>query len=88
MKKFLKRIFEMMILFSCLFYNFCYADVIDPNFPSRPSPRVPNPEVPEPIIENSDKFVPLIVVGVIVVIVVVAVVVFLEKNAKKNNKAD
>ena len=34
MKKFLKRISEMMILFSSLFYNFCYADLIDPDFPA------------------------------------------------------
>lgn len=30
MKKFFRRISELMITFYCLFYNFCYADLIDP----------------------------------------------------------
>lgn len=83
MKKFLRRIVEMMIAFSCLFYNFCYADVIDPIFPRTPStPRVPEPDVPEPIIESPEKIVPLVVVGIVVVIVVVAVVFILEEKGK------
>lgn len=81
MKKFFNRIFEMMILFSCLFYNFCYADVIDPRIPG--TPQVPNSELPQPITESPEKLVSLIVLGVIVVIVVVAVVLILEKNGKK-----
>ena len=85
MKKFLRRIVEMMIAFSCLFYNFCYADVIDPRFPGTPStPRMPEPDVPEPIIESPEKIVPLVVVGIIVVIVVVAVVFILEQKGKEN----
>ena len=86
MKKVLKRIVEMMIVLWGVFYNFCYADAIAPDFPITPSPRVPDPNVPDQIANNFTNVIPLIVIGIVVVVIVATLIVILEKSLNSKDK--
>ena len=71
MKKFLKKVLEMVVVVISLGYNFCYADVIVPNSYEK----------------SSLSMIEGIVIGIVIVaIVVTAIMVLIRTKKNRDNK--
>ena len=80
MKKFLQRVFGIIVTIISLGYNFCYADAIDMNdILYGPS----SPGFQEPATEN---VVPMIIIGVVIAVIVVGAIIMLVKSEKEKDK--
>ena len=79
MKKFLQRVFGIVVTIISFGYNFCYADEIDPMFPYKPSSH----GFQEPATEN---VVPMIIIGVVIAVIVVSAIIMLAKIKKEKDK--
>ena len=79
MKKFLQRVFGIIVTIISLGYNFCYADEIDPMFPYNPS----SSGLQEPATVN---IVPMIIIGVAIAVIVVGAIIMLVKSEKEKDK--
>ena len=79
MKKFLQRVLGMVVTIICFTHNLCYADLIYPDHPYKPS----SPGLHEPAIVN---VVPMIIIGVVIAVIVVATIIILAKSKKEKDK--
>lgn len=79
MKKFLQRVLEMVVTIIGFTHNLCYADLIDPDHPYKPS----SPGFQEPATVN---VVPMIIIGVVIVVIVVGAIIILAKSKKEKDK--
>lgn len=79
MKKFLQRVLGMVVTIIGFTHNLCYADLIDPDYPYKPS----SPGFKEPATVN---VVPMIIIGVVIVVIVVGAIIILAKSKKEKDK--
>ena len=80
MKKILKRVFGMSVIFAGLCSSLCYADLIDPATGKRGGVILP-PDVQDSTFQDN---LPIIITAGIVVAIVVAVAIIVLVKSKKN----